>query len=85
MIEDGVDDAGAVERDHDRQPPRHRRRPEPAHFLQPAHEQLDVDSPGGQRVDLGPVAPAQKHLEIRLNVKAGRAFVARQVRCQRYA
>jgi hypothetical protein len=36
MVQDGVDDAGAVEADHHQQPPRHRRRLVPL-LLQPAH------------------------------------------------
>jgi hypothetical protein len=53
--------------------------------LQPAHEQLGVDSPRGQHTDIDLVAPAQERLEVRFVVHAGRAFVACQVRGQRYA
>jgi hypothetical protein len=62
VIEDGVDDAGAVEAGHDGQPPRDGGRLEPALFLQPAHVQFDVDPARFERVDLACGAPAQKHM-----------------------
>lgn len=48
VLEDGVDDAGAVEADHDRQPPGDGGRLEPADLLQPPHEQFDIDAAARQ-------------------------------------
>jgi hypothetical protein len=60
MLEHAIDDGGAVEARRNREPPRHRRGPEPAHFLHPADIQLQVDPASGQRVEAALGAPRQE-------------------------
>jgi hypothetical protein len=71
VVEDGVDDAGVVEADHDGQPPGHGRGLEPADLLQPAHKQLDVGPPDRERIEAAVGVPAQEHVQVGLGVVAG--------------
>jgi hypothetical protein len=65
VVEDGVDNAGAVEADHDRQTPRHGRRLEPADLLQAENEQLDID-PSSLRgiVDVNGLSRTPKPMKV---------------------
>jgi len=85
IVQDGVDDAGAVEADHDRQPSGHGGRLEPAGLLQPAHEQFHIDSAGGQRIEVSLTAPAQEDLKVGIGVCAGQSLVPGQIRGYRDA
>ena len=80
LFEDAVDDAGAVEPGHDRDPPRHGRRGVAALFLHPPHVQLDLRPGGRQRVDPAFGAPAQVGPQIGLTLGTGQALEPGQVR-----
>ena len=77
--QDLVDDADSVEADHDRQPPPHRRRLEPAGLLQPPHVPLDVRPDCGQRSQTLFVAPAQEDPKVGVGVETGLAAVAAEI------
>jgi hypothetical protein len=62
VLQQPVDDAGAVEPAHHRGPPGDRGRLEPADLLAPAHVQLQVRPLRGQRVQLQFGAPDQEDL-----------------------
>jgi hypothetical protein len=76
---EAVDDPDAVEADHDRQPPRHRRGLEPSDLLQPAHIPLDVGADCREWFQVLLVAPAEEDPEVGVGVEAGLAAVAAQV------
>jgi hypothetical protein len=80
LIQDGVDDAGAVEADHHRQPPRNRRGFESALLLQPPYVQLNVDAPHRQRIQVAFGAPAQEDAQVGVGVDPGKALILGQVR-----
>ena len=79
MLHDSVDDAGPVEPSRHREPPGHRGGLEPADLLHPPDVQLQVRSPGGQRVQATLGAPGEVAAQVRFGVLAGGALEAGQV------
>ncbi len=74
-----VDHAGPVEAGDHRHPPGDSRRPEPAHFLQPPHVQLDVRPGRDQRAQPAQVTPGEVAAEVGLGMNAGLAFESGRV------
>jgi hypothetical protein len=68
VIEHAVDHRGAVEPGGDREPPRHRRRLEPAHFLHPADVQLQMHPASCQRIEAALGAPRQEAPQVTVRV-----------------
>jgi len=77
MLEDAVKHAGAVK--PGREPPRHGGGLEPAYLLHSLDVQLQVRSPGGQRVQSALSAPGQVAAQIGFGVLAAGALEAGQV------
>ena len=77
-VQHPVDDAGAVEAGHHRQPPRHGRGLEPADLLQPAHVQLDV-GPGRPAARARVRRTSPGNLQVGLGVGTRQALVAGEV------
>ena len=79
MLQQAVDDAGAVEPGHDREPPRHGGRLEAADLLHPPDIQLQVRAADSQRVQAAFSAPGQVAAQVGLGVVAGGALETGQV------
>ena len=64
MLKETVDDAGAVEAGHDREPTRDSGRLVAADLLHPAEEQLDMGALSHQRLKALPAAPGEEGTQI---------------------
>jgi hypothetical protein len=80
MVQDTVDDAGAVEPGQHRGPPGDCGRLEPPGLLHPADEQLQVRALRGQRLHATTGAPGHEHVQIRAGVLPGDPLEPCQVR-----
>ena len=79
MLQDSVDDAGAVEPGRDGEPTGHGGGPEPADLLHRPDVELEVRALGGQRVQAALRGPCEVAAEIGFGVLAGGALEAGQL------
>jgi hypothetical protein len=79
VLQQAVDDAGAVEAGHDGEPAGHGGGLEAADLLHPADVQLQVRAAGGQRIQGVLGAPGQVAAQVRFGVLAGGSGEAGQV------
>lgn len=74
VLQEAVDDGGAVKPSGDRKPPGHSGRLEPADLLHPPDIELQVRTPCGERVQAALCTPGEVAAQVRFGVLAGGAL-----------